>query len=168
MRFLVAMMIAAAALSCGYRFRTDTPAVQVRRVAVVPFVNDTFEVGIDAPLTESLREVVLRSSALHLASNRNAEAALRGRVLSFSSNPIAFPGSATGVRVGAYRATASIEVELARADGHVLWRRGPLARDAEYLTGATAMATDANKNRAVRQIAWEIMGDVRAALLRGR
>ncbi|MBI3072612.1 MAG: hypothetical protein HYY84_10910 [Deltaproteobacteria bacterium] len=165
---VAAIAFAVGVPGCGYRFRTDVPAVSVRRVAVSPFANDTFEVGIERPFSEALREVVLRSAALRLAPRREAEAVLRGRVLAFGASPIAYPGSATGVRVGAYRASASVEVELVRADGHVLWRRGPLARDAEYLTGATAMATDANKNRAIRQIAWELMGDFRAAFLRGR
>ena len=43
-----------------------------------------------------------------------------------------------------------------RADGKVLWRSGDLVATGEYLPGPDLMATEANRERALRQLAADL------------
>ncbi len=79
-------------LSCGcgvYTFSGHGIA-GIETIAVEPFDNETAEFGIRDDLTDELIDKLLNNRTLSIASQANADAVLRGRIISVTDRPLTF------------------------------------------------------------------------------
>jgi hypothetical protein len=145
--------------SCGYRLGAARSVVGgARSVHVRPFDVDAREVGV-AYFTRALREEVAARTGLRLASEARADLVIAGKLRGIDRAPFAFPTYAAGSapRVGEWRAQVRAEVEVRRrADNVLLVRTGELTLSSEHMQGADVLGTEANRERALRQIAADL------------
>jgi hypothetical protein len=147
-------------LGCGYGLGVRGGLMaQVRKVHVPPFESLAREVGVGALFARALREELAARTGVRLASAVEAEAVVEGRVKSYGWGGMAFPTlSPSGVlRSGEFRATATVEVLVRRrSDGKVLLSTGDLTVSGEFLPGPDTMGMEANRERALRQLAVDL------------
>lgn len=146
-------------MGCGYRLGARGELLaSVRSVHVPPFESDTKEVGAGALFARALREELVARARVALAGAERADAIVVGRLKRYASAGLAFPTRAGALlRVGEFRATAVAEVQVRRrADGKVLLSTGDLTVSGEYLPGADVVGTEANRERALRQMAADL------------
>ena len=131
----------------------------VRTAHVAPSLVDVREVGAVAVFTAALREELASRARLRMASAASADVVVESRLKGYDRAGFAFPNFVPGapVRTGEFRASAKLEVEVRRrVDGVVLWRSGELVATTEFLPGPDLMATEANRERALRQLAVDL------------
>jgi hypothetical protein len=132
---------------------------QVRTVHVPAFESMAREVGVGALFARALREELAARAGVRLASAVAAEALVEGRIKSYDWGGMAFPTlSQSGVlRSGEFRANARVEVLIRRrSDGKVLLSTGDLTVSGEFLPGPDVMGMEANRERALRQMALDL------------
>jgi len=106
----------------------------VRTVAILPFENDTPEPALTQEVSEAVRQALEGRLGLRVASEANADAIVRGRVVRYDPDvPIAIqPGQAT-VTVTKRKVQLIIDVEiLNQREGTTVWKRQGLSVDGEY------------------------------------
>jgi hypothetical protein len=147
--------------ACGYQLgRRGVVLAKVRRVHVPAFENDTKEPGIGVLFARALREELAARGRIRLVDAAQAEVVFEGRVKSYGRSPLSFPTinpAAPGLlRVGEFRTVAVGAVALRRrADNQVLFSSGDVGVTTEFLPGPDVMATEANRDRSLRQLAFE-------------
>jgi hypothetical protein len=112
-----------------------------------------------ALFARALREELAARARVRLASAGEADVLVEGRIKSYDRGGIAFPTLVPGglVRVGELRGTARVEVVLRRrVDRKVLLSTGDLAIGGEYLPGPDVQGFEANRERALRQMAADL------------
>ena len=159
-RFVPWCLAAACVVGCGYRAGVHSKVLRgMRTVHVAPMSVDAREVGVQGLFTRALREELAARTGLRLASESGADVVLRGRLHAYERGGLAFPSYTQGsvVRLGEFRATAKASVILRRrSDGKTLLDSGELQLATEHLPGPDLMATEANRERAFRQLAADL------------
>ena len=118
---LIGMMLSA---GCGYH--TAGHAVQlpenVKTIAVPPFINETTTYRIEQMLTSSVMREFTTRTHYHIlnAAGDDADATLRGIVLSASSTPLTY-NSSTG-QAASVLVVISMKVALTDREGKVLYQ----------------------------------------------
>jgi outer membrane lipopolysaccharide assembly protein LptE/RlpB len=110
------------ASACGYHTagRVNTLPNSIQTLSVPAFVNQTHTFRIEQMLTQAVvREFVTRTRYKIISGGENADATLRGTVLSASTSPATYD-SQTG-RVATVLVTVNIKVSLTTRDGKVLF-----------------------------------------------
>jgi len=69
---------------CGYTLSSVLPPY-IKTLAVPVFTNNTVEYGLSDDVTQALSDAFLREGRLRLVSERNADAILRGTVVSYKN-----------------------------------------------------------------------------------
>ena len=119
---------------CGYHTAGHgvTLPDNVKTIAVPSFVNDTRTYRIEQTLTAAVvREMVTRTHYQILnQSNSDADATLRGEVLSSSASPLTYD-SQTG-RAASVLVTVSMKVSLTNKSGKVLYQNPAYLFREEY------------------------------------
>jgi hypothetical protein len=145
---------------CGYRLGARGGLLSgVRTVHVPPFASGVREPGAGVLFARALREELMARAGLRLASATAADAVVAGNLKAYDRGGFAFPtlSSAGGVRVGEFRATVRAEVSVRRrADGKVLFSTGDVVVSGEYLLGPDVIGSEANRERALRQLAADL------------
>jgi len=87
-RFALAVLLVAAVgpggAGCGYTLSSVLPA-HIKTLAVPVFANNTVEYGLSDDVTQALSDAFLREGRLRLVSERDADAILRGTVVSYKN-----------------------------------------------------------------------------------
>lgn len=87
-RFAVALALAAfvgpAGGGCGYTLSSVLPS-HIKTLAVPVFTNNTVEYGLSDDVTQALSDAFLREGRLRLVAERDADAVLRGTVVSYKN-----------------------------------------------------------------------------------
>lgn len=137
----------------------EGPLRGVRTLAVPAFTNQSREPGVAALVTRAMRELLAAGGRFRLASDGRADAVLVGTVHDVSRMPAAFgrdPRGATTLSL--YQASVSVSVSIKRsADGKILASLPGQSLSASFLLGPDVLATEANRERALRSIASELM-----------
>lgn len=85
---LLALSLAAtvglSAGGCGYTLSSVLPA-HIKTLSVPVFANNTVEYGLSDDVTQALSDAFLREGRLRLVSERDADAILRGTVVSYKN-----------------------------------------------------------------------------------
>ncbi|MEW5807777.1 MAG: LPS assembly lipoprotein LptE [Acidobacteriota bacterium] len=124
MKRLISIVSLLLLTSCGYRLAGQNIFLppNIKRIAVIPFVNETKRSEIEQRITESItKELTKRGKYRVISSRENSDAFLEGAISSFSTNPIQFnpEGRATVVEV-----SISVRAKLTdSADGNVIWNQ---------------------------------------------
>jgi outer membrane lipopolysaccharide assembly protein LptE/RlpB len=81
---LAALLIGIGAGGCGYTLSSVLPA-HIKTLAVPVFTNNTVEYGLSDDVTQAMADAFLREGRLRLVGERDADAVLRGTVVSYKN-----------------------------------------------------------------------------------
>ena len=165
---LAAFLLAAAA-SCGYRMAggVDTLPDNIRTIAVPAFANATTEFKIEQYLTQAVvREFIARTSYNVVSDENDADALLRGTVVTFHALPQNFDpvtGRATSVTT-----ITRVHVDLwDRVRGKSLYLNPNLEQRETYEVSADPDAFIEERGEALRRASRTMAGTLVSAILEG-
>jgi outer membrane lipopolysaccharide assembly protein LptE/RlpB len=116
-------------LGCGYTFKGSGSVLpqDVKRVYVPLAENSTTESGISSILTESLRDQFERYGVITVVDDLNdADAVLKARIIKVRQDTRTTTGGSTDTALQ-YDASLTVQAELRRVTGPVLWRNPSLS-----------------------------------------
>ena len=132
-KFLFIIFFIISTQGCGYHLKGfDSNALpdNIKTIAIVPFVNETFESDMATLLESSLAEELSSFKSLKIVSENEADALLTGNVKSFSNKPVSFSSADL---VQDYRVEVKVDVMLkVRNTDEVLWRGKGLSEVRDY------------------------------------
>ena len=133
-RFIFNLALCAALIffsGCGYHLRGggDTLPEDVRTVALIPFVNKTYDAEIELLLSSALAAEFSKGTRLTLVSELEADAIVSGLVLSIKDAPVSFIESDVASE---YRITLKVDVVLTRENGDIIWKGKGVEEVADY------------------------------------
>ncbi len=154
---VVALGCFALALSgCGYSFGTlpaqdrDGPWL----VFVPVFSNQTMESGLEAVLTNALRQELSLRSGFELAGRDEADLIIRGDTVAAVVSPAAFSEDFLALK---YRIEVVARIEAVLVDtGEIVWRADALRGAGQYYAHTDVLITDENKREALLRIARDL------------
>lgn len=131
------MLVSAGGLAgCLYGFAGGGLPPHVRTVAILPFDNQTAQPVLTQEVTDAVREAMENRLGLRLASERNADAVVRGAILQYQPDiPLSFETGARGTpaQVTRRRVQLTLRVEIYdQREGRTLWERSGITVDGEY------------------------------------
>ncbi len=160
----LAMLLAA---GCGYRFQGAARQLPggARTLAVPILENPTLEPDLGPLLAAGLRDQFSRSVGVRLVPTDEAEAILRGRVVAFATDAVAFEPGGLALE---YRATVTLALLLTDTSGaRIYWSDPALVGTDTYRAAADPLVTEANRREALRRIAADLGRSVRDRVLAG-
>jgi hypothetical protein len=141
--------------ACGYRFgqQSGFPG-DSDRLFVKVLENQTQETGVENIITAALlSELTLRKTDGLASGMDNADVILSGVVEEVSIRTISTRSKDTASE---RRVTVSIDLNLKKQDGSVVWKAGGLTEDEGYLVEADKERTDQNRRLAIRVLSQRI------------
>lgn len=110
----------------------------IRTVAVLPFENQTPLATLQHDIFEELRREVEGRLGLRQASQKRADAIVRGRIVRYEADiPAAYSADPSRASTAQRKVQITVNVEiLEQATGKVLWSQKGLMRDATYNEGS--------------------------------
>ena len=136
--------------SCGYRFSGGGSLPGgAETISVLMLENRTAETGIQTRISSDLTFEVTRRDSTRIAKSGNADALLAGIVRTVKDTDIAHTGTSTASQ---RRVTITIDMQLKRPDGTVLWRRNGLSDYEAYDVAGDKSQTSQNRNSAIEKL----------------
>jgi hypothetical protein len=128
---------------CLYGFAGGGLPANIKTVAVLPFDNQTPEPTLTQEIAVAVREAVEGRLGLRQASERQADAVVRGTITRYEPDlPVAYTGEDQGegrVTVTRRQLQISVSVEILDQDGgKPLWQRSGLLLKGDYDPGQEA------------------------------
>jgi hypothetical protein len=121
------------AVGCVYGFAGGGLPGHIETVAIVPFENLTPEPALAQEVGEAVRDAMERRLGLRIASEGDADAIVRGRILRYAPDiPLAIQGGER-VAVTRRRVQLTLDIEIYdQQEDRALWERNGLIVDGEY------------------------------------
>jgi hypothetical protein len=137
---LLASLSALALGGCLYGFAGGGLPPHIRTVAVLPFDNQTSEPTLTQEINTAVREAVEGRLGLRQASERQADAVVRGTITRYEPDrPVGYTGDEDAggqVRVTRRLVQINASVEIVDQDGgKPLWQRSGLLLEGDYDPG---------------------------------
>lgn len=143
---VVALMCASGLLAaCGYRLAGSRLVIaeDVQTVAVRALDNRSRELGLGKMLAFAVEREIHRRGLLRLAAREeDADAVLTGTVRELDVWPVAFDAKDEALR---YQAELSVDAELRRRDGRVVWRARDLRAVDEYSVAVRVVVASSSR-----------------------
>lgn len=141
---------------CLYGFAGGGLPPSIKTVAVLPFDNQTAEPTLTQEVSTVVREAVEGRLGLRQASERQADAVVRGTITRYEPDlPVAYTGEDGQREVTVTRRlvqiTVSVEILDQRAD-KALWERSGLLLEGDYEPGQEAQGRDRALEKLVTNI----------------
>lgn len=136
--------------ACGYRFSGGGSLPGgVETLSVQMLKNRTAEDGIQTTLTGNIVYEVTRRDSSRIAEPQSAEAILSGIIKTVRNADIAHTGTSTASQ---RRVTITVDMQLVRPDGTVLWRRNGLSDNEAYDVASSKSGTTRNRKAAIETL----------------
>jgi hypothetical protein len=153
----LASLSALALGGCLYGFAGGGLPPHIRTVAVLPFDNQTPEPTLTQEINTAVREAVEGRLGLRQASERQADAVVRGTISRYEPDlPVAYRGDDEGdgeVTVTRRLVQISVSVEiLDRVGNKPLWQRSGLLLEGDYDPGREAEGRERALDKLVTNI----------------
>jgi hypothetical protein len=124
---------------CLYGFAGGGLPPSIKTVAVLPFDNQTPEPTLTQEVSVAVREAVQSRLGLREASERQADAVVRGTIARYEPDlPVAYQGNTQNNQVTVSRRLVQITVSVEILDqrrGKSLWSRSGLLLEGDYSPG---------------------------------
>jgi outer membrane lipopolysaccharide assembly protein LptE/RlpB len=146
--------------ACGYQLagkETHRPP-GVTSVAIPTLVNHTLEPGLEIPFTQAFLKEFVRDKRVRVVDRDEADSIFEGHIKSFSLFSVSYDKSGYALE---YQTIVTMDILLKKRNGEVLWREKDLLERAWYRTSQSVIATEDNKDNAIRQIAKSVAERVR-------
>lgn len=135
--------------ACGYRLGVGSceSDVVARNIAVPLFQNESHEPRLENLLTEAFRDRIQALPCVSLCSPGQADALLKGKILSVESYTVAVDEEFFAME---YRLQVVMAVSLVRSeDGEVLWRDGGLEEEVSFYASSDPLLFKDNREEAL-------------------
>ncbi|MBN2809139.1 MAG: LptE family protein [Deltaproteobacteria bacterium] len=148
---LVMLLLVLALCACGYRLRgTGELRPDLKRVAFVPFVNQTVESHVEDDLYDALAGEFARSKNLQVVAVADADLLLSGTITAIASSAISY---SPDDKTYEYRVAMTIDVVATEArTQEVFWRRSGMQEVDEYKAVAEPLLIDRRRQAALKRI----------------
>jgi hypothetical protein len=109
-------------------------------VAVLPFENQTSLAPLQHDLNERMRREVEGRLGLREASEKRADAVVRGKIVNYEPDiPVAYSSDPSRANTAQRKVQITVDVEIVeQATGKTLWSQKGLMRDGTYNEGSEA------------------------------
>jgi hypothetical protein len=152
---------------CGYRFKSLGPPQNVRLefLAIPPFSGASSYAGIEDDFTTIVRQEFLTRSKVRLVEEKSAQAVLRGRLYSVTTEPRTYTVTQQEIHglVATDKVTRSrtlrVRLEISLKDtatGEIIWKDANLTDRASFKVTSDPFTTQHNQRRALIAIARDL------------
>jgi outer membrane lipopolysaccharide assembly protein LptE/RlpB len=149
-------------LGCGYQMvgkGTHVPS-GLTSIAIPTFTNQTFEAGIEVPLTQGfLREFIL-DQRVKVVGRNETDSILEGTIKTFQIYPASYDRSGIALEYYAY---VVMDLTLKKRNGEIIWTEKDLSENRVYRTSYNALISESNKAATI-----QYLGRLMAARIRNR
>jgi Lipopolysaccharide-assembly len=156
-----------ATAACGYRLGAhpcESP-IAAKSIAIPLFENDSFEPRLENLFTKAFRERIKATPCVSLGSGEEADALLKGRVVSVDTYKVAVNEEFLAVE---YRMRVVLAVSLERrVDGKVLWRQDRLEEEVPFYATSDPLLFNDNREEALMRLSSRMSEKVVDRLLLG-
>lgn len=138
-------------LGCGYQIvgmETHRPP-GITSIAIPTFVNQTFEPGIEVPLTQGFLREFIQDRRVKVVDRKEADSILEGVIKSFQIHSISYDRSGIAQE---YQTTVKLDLALRRRNGEVLWIQKDLTESRTYRVSTSPLMTESNKASALQSL----------------
>jgi hypothetical protein len=144
----------------GYSFDTTYPT-DISTGAVEVFRNDTYEVGVEAELTEAIVKELQRVTPWAVTSHARAQARLTGEIRRVDLQPVSVQRGTGLTQELAYRITVDFSFEDARSGEARVVRRGFIGQETFVPVRGTGDRIGLGRASAINRLANEIVAELR-------
>jgi len=158
LRLIFGFLVSLSVFSLGgcYGFAGGGLPSTIKTVAVLPFDNQTAEPTLTQEVTTSVRDAVEGRLGLRQASERQADAVVRGTITRYEPDlPVAYTGNEADGEVTVTRRLVQITVSVEILDQHAgkpLWERSGLLLEGDYEPGQEAQGKEKALDKLVTNI----------------
>jgi len=138
-------------LGCGYQMvgmETHRPP-GITSIAIPTFVNQTFEPGIEVPLTQGFIREFIQDRRVKVVDRKEADSILEGVIKSFQIHSISYDRSGIAQE---YETTVKLDLTLRRRNGEILWIQKDLTESRTYRVSTSPLMTESNKASALQSL----------------
>jgi hypothetical protein len=147
--------------SRGYSFASTTPSA-VRSIAVPIFQNNTFEMGLEAELTEAIIKEIQRSPGLVVAGQDAADTLLTGLITSADLRRVSLDSRTGLAQELSYTITVDFDWKDRRGGRVLTARRSFAATDTFVPGGPTAEPIATGRRGAAQRLARDIVAQLQS------
>jgi len=156
---------------CGYHFGSIGPSLNIRleSIAIPPFSGSSSYAGIEDDFTTVVRQEFLTRSKVRLEEEKSAQAVLRGRVYSVTTEPLTYTVTqqkihglvATDKVTGSRTLKVRLEVSLKdTVTGEIIWQDSNLTDTASFQVSSDPLITQHNQRLALISIARDFAAQI--------
>jgi hypothetical protein len=158
---------------CGYRFKSlgPSPDVRLEFLAIPPFSGSSSYAGIEDDFTAVVRQEFLTRSKVNLVEEKTAQAVLRGRLYSVTTEPLTYMvtqqeihGLLATDKVTRSR-TLKVRLEISLKDTateEIIWQDANLTDTASFQVSSDPLITQHNQRLALIAIARDLAARIYA------
>lgn len=156
-------------ISCGYSTGRLLPA-NIKRIYIPTFLNQTTRYGVEQELTSALVDAFVRDNRLHVVSQDQADAILRGTIVKYQKGALTFD-RAKDVDEIKVEIVVAVEFEDLRT-GKIIWKDDNMSTWSLYRQGRTTSAeqdtlTAGDEETALRKAIATLASDIVARTIEG-
>ena len=143
-------------VACGYHLGVNSceSDVMAKNIAIPLFQNLSHEPRLENLLTEAFRDRIQALPCVSLCSREQADAMLKGKILSVESYMVAVDEEFFAME---YKIRVVMAVSLVRTeDGEVLWRDDSLQEEMSFYASSDALLFKDNREEALMDLASRI------------
>jgi hypothetical protein len=152
---------------CGYHFIGGESEILsgINAIAIPYFENKTYQSGLERQVTEALVDEFVKSRAIAIVSESDADAVIRGVIEEFREYVSAFDEDDSALE---YTSFLSLSVTLERKEtGEVLWRNKNLTHIEDYTVSPNLATTEENKEQAILLSSRELAIRIHDSIIEG-
>jgi len=138
-------------LGCGYQLvgkETHVPP-GLTSVAIPTFANQTFEPGIEVPLTKGFLKEFIQDRRVRVVDRSEADSVLEGAIKSLQIYSVAYDPSGLATE---YQTTVVIDLVLKKRNGETLWVERDVSETRWYKASSAVLISESSKAAAIEQI----------------
>lgn len=151
MRRIISTFLAVFFLGCGYQMvgkETHRP-LGIFSIAIPTFLNQTFEPGIEVPLTQGFLREFIQDRRVKVVDRKEADSILEGVIKSFQIHSVSYDRSGIAQE---YQTTVKLDLTLRKRTGEVLWIQKDLTESRIYRASSNPLLTESNKTSALQSL----------------
>jgi outer membrane lipopolysaccharide assembly protein LptE/RlpB len=161
---IVILIFCSLTFGCGYHFRPGgfPLNVDLESIAIPCFSSTSFYPGIENDFTKVVRQEFISQSRVRIEDEAEAQAVLRGRLCSVTTEPLAYtvtqqtvhglPSTDEVTRSRTLRVTLEVTV-TDMATGEIIWHDSNLTEEAIFRVSSDPLVTQYNQRMALTSVA---------------
>jgi outer membrane lipopolysaccharide assembly protein LptE/RlpB len=118
-------------------------------IAIPTFVNQTYEPGIEAPLTRAFLGELIQDRRLKVVDRYEADSVLEGVIRYLRIYSVSYDQSGLATE---YQTTLVVDLTLKKKSGEIQWKEKNLSETRWYKASSNVLITESNRDAAIQEI----------------